>query len=473
MTGMQDSANPNILLTIIGFAVFMATLDTSIINISLPTIAASFGTDMASVSWIVMAYLLVLSGLMLACGKLGDLHGFRRVFIAGLVLFSLGSLLCGFAWNLGLLVAFRVLQGTGAAAIGAIAPAMITVCLPAGKRGWALGILMTIVSVAIASGPILGGFITEYLGWNWVFFVNVPVGIVAVILATRYLPDDSRPVTSGRFDTAGAVLALLALFALLCPLNFGLYLGWTSPVVAGMFALSVLLFGIFVIHEQRCECPLVDLRIFSSRNFLLGNVAGMLVLLAFAGSEFLLPFYFETVRGISTEVAGMLLAIPAITLMLAGPVAGTISDRHGPGGLMTAAALLSAATLYLFSWFGDTTAIPFIIVALVLEGLSVGLFMPPDMSLIMGSGSRESGGVASGVMMMLRNVGAMFGVAILGTIAMQGIPAAGPGTGMPVPGSGHPEYGIHAAFFFAAIVCLLVAAISWTVRQQKTSPADS
>ncbi len=185
------------------------------------------------------------SGLMLACGRLGDIRGFRRVFIAGFAVFTAGSLLCGLATSIGLLIAFRVVQGIGAAAIEAIAPAMITVCLPAEKRGWALEILMTILSVAIAAGPILGGFITEYLSWHWVFFINVPIGIVAVALAIRYLPQDVVPASGGRFDTAGAVLILLALGTLLFPLNQGLYLGWTSPVVIGSSVASLLFFTLF------------------------------------------------------------------------------------------------------------------------------------------------------------------------------------------------------------------------------------
>ena len=211
MAEMPTSRDQKIILAIIAFAMFMASLDTSIVNISLPTIAEWFDTDMGLVSWVVMGYLLVLSGLMLACGRLGDIRGFRRVFIAGFAVFTAGSLLCGLATSIGLLIAFRVIQGIGAAAIEAIAPAMIAVSLPAEKRGWALGILMTIISLSIALGPILGGFITEYLGWHWVFFVNVPIGILAVALAIRYLPPDVVPPQAGRFDTSGAVLILVAL----------------------------------------------------------------------------------------------------------------------------------------------------------------------------------------------------------------------------------------------------------------------
>jgi EmrB/QacA subfamily drug resistance transporter len=466
MPETQTPGEQKIILAIIAFAMFMATLDQSIVNISLPTIAEAFNTDMGSVSWVVMAYLLVLSGLMLACGRLGDMKGFRRVFIAGFAVFTLGSLLCGLAASIGQLIAFRVVQGIGAAAIEAIAPAMIAVCLPADKRGWALGILMTIASLAIAAGPILGGYITEFLGWEWVFFVNVPIGVLAVVLSLRYLPQDILPQQPGRFDTPGAALILIALAALLFPLNQGLYLGWTSPFVIGSFATFVFFSLLFLFHERRCECPLIDMGLFSSANYLRGNIAGMFIIFAFAGSEFLLPFYFEMAHGISTEMVGMLLAVPAVALMLAGPVAGKLSDLYGSRGLMTGAALLSAVTMFLFSCFDATTGLVLIVAALILEGVAVGLFMPPNMRLVLGSGKQEAEGVASSVMMTLRNVGAMLGIATFGTIAMHGFLGAMAGQYVESAAPAQLVPGFHAAFIAGALVCLVAAVVAVFVKER-------
>ena len=467
MPEQPERMNQTIILALIAFAMFMATLDTSIVNIALPTIAESFHADMSTVSWVVMAYLLVLSGLMLACGRLGDIHGFGRVFIAGFILFTLGSLLCGLATGIGFLVAARVIQGIGAAAIEAIAPAMITRYLPAEKRGWALGILMTIASLAIAAGPILGGYLTEFAGWNWVFFVNVPVGILSILLAIRYLPPDVPSEEPAGFDTPGSVLILIALALMLFPLNQGLYMGWTSPLILGSFAASLLFWAAFVYHERRTTDPLIDMSLFSRENFLRGNVAGMFILVVFAGSEFLLPFYFELVHGISTEIVGLLLAVPAITLMLGGPLAGRLSDRYGPRGLMITASLLSALTMLLFSRFAAGTGLPVIVTALAIEGFAVGMFMPPNMSLILGSGGRESGGVASGVMMTLRNVGAMLGIATLGTIAMQGFLGAAVVIPLPAPAAARLIAGFQAAFLAGMVICLLVAFLSAFIRWER------
>ncbi|NMB78067.1 MAG: MFS transporter, partial [Methanomicrobiales archaeon] len=416
-----------------------------------------------------MAYLLVLSGLMLACGRLGDLTGFTRIFIAGFALFSLGSLLCGLAPTITLLVAARVVQGIGAAAITAIALAMIAVCLPADKRGWALGVLMTIVSVAIAAGPILGGFITEFLGWHWIFFVNVPVGIAAIILAIRYLPQDIVPAQSGRFDTAGAVLILAALATLLFPVSQGLYLGWTSPFVLFCLSASLLLLIILIIHERRSRSPLIELSLFTVPNFVTGNAGSMLIILAFAGSEFLLPFYFELVRGISTETVGLLLAVPAVFLMLAGPVAGKFSDRYGCRGLMIGSAALCAITMFLFSRFDSSTGFPVIVATLALEGIAIGLFVPPNMSLILGSARKEAGGVASGVMMTLRTSGAMLGIALLGTIAMSGFLRAASGSVIQAPVPDQLVPGFQVAYLVGAAVCIIVVVASLMVKETDRS----
>jgi EmrB/QacA subfamily drug resistance transporter len=462
-----DPGNQRIILAIISFAVFMATLDTSIVNISLPTIAEWFHTDMGGVSWVVMAYLLVLSGLMLAFGKMGDMRGFRRVFIGGFAVFTIGSLLCGLAATIGLLIAFRVVQGIGAAAIAAIAPAMIAVSLPADRRGWALGIIMTVASLAIAAGPVLGGYITEYFGWHWIFFINVPVGIVAVILAARYLPHDRAIPETGSFDTIGAVLILVALGTLIFPLNQGLDLGWTSPVILGSFAASLIFWAIFLLHERRSRCPLIDPGLFAPDAFRRGNITGMLMILVFAGSEFLLPFFFELVRGYPTEFVGLLLAVPAAAVILSGPVAGKLTDRYGCRWLMTGSALIGAGTLFLYSRFDTATGLPFFIAALAMEGLAIGIFMPPNMTLILSCGSRECEGVASSVMMTLRNVGAVIGVAVLGTIAGQVILNA---LGGKITGSLQPAElapGFQAAFLAGAVICLAVAAMSAGIREEK------
>jgi DHA2 family metal-tetracycline-proton antiporter-like MFS transporter len=461
----QDS-DQKFILAIIACAAFMATLDSTIVNISLPTMAGWFHTDIGVVSWVVMAYLLVLSGLMLSCGRLGDIHGFRRVFLIGFAVFSLSSLFCGLSGSISLLIFFRILQGAGAAAVQALTPAMIARYLPEENRGWAFGILMTVVSLGIAGGPVLGGYITEFLGWHWIFFINVPIGILGLLFSFRFLPQDTLPENAARFDSAGAVLILLSLATLLFPLNQGLYHGWTSPVVIGSFLISILFWILFFMHERRFESPLIDMSLFTSRTYLLGNIAGMLIILSFAGTEFLLPFYFENIHGFSTDSTGILLAVPAAALMVAGPVAGRVSDRSGSRWIMAGAALIASLALFLYSLLSPASVLPFIIITLIIEGCAVGLFMPPNMSLILGSVEEERGGVASSVMMTLRNAGGMLGIALFGTIAMQFILMHGAEgyTGItPEP----MMNGFSTAFLSGAAFCIIAAILSGIITKKK------
>ncbi len=456
-----------IVLLIIAFAALMGTLDSTIVNISLPTIASSFGVDISIVSWVVLAYLLILAGLLLAFGKLGDLKGFRRVFIAGFAIFTFGSLLCGLSSTIYQLIAFRALQGIGGAALEALAPAMILLYLPASHRGWALGILATVISLGIAAGPILGGFITEYTSWHWIFLINVPIGIIAVILAARYLPADLPSSSKEAFDIAGAVLILLALTTLLFPLNQGLYLGWTSPVVLLSFCASFIFWILFFVHERRYKAPLVDIRLLSSQNYVLGNAAGLIIMMVYVGLIFLLPFFFENVQGRPTDFSGLLLAIPSIAMMLVGPVAGALSDRYGSRVLTICAAIIAASAFYLFSLFSITTGLPLIIGAMLLVGIAIGLFFPPNMSQILGSCAKEREGVASSVMTTLRYTGGVIGVAVFGTLVSQGV------IGM----NGHKDVitaspvilssGFSVAFTIGTLLCLGVAVILTAIQEDR------
>lgn len=235
MHATLSARDQRLVLGIIAVAAFMASLDSTIVNISLPGIAESFGADIGLISWVVLAYLLTLAGFLLILGRLADLYGFKRVFIIGFALFTFGSLACGLSMTVGHLIAFRALQGIGGAALDALAPAMIVLYLPKESRGRVIGILATVVSLGIAAGPILGGFITEYSSWHWIFFINVPIGIAAVVLAFWLLPEDTLQPATGGFDYAGSILIITALVSMLYPLNRGLEFGWTSPIIIGSF----------------------------------------------------------------------------------------------------------------------------------------------------------------------------------------------------------------------------------------------
>jgi DHA2 family metal-tetracycline-proton antiporter-like MFS transporter len=470
---ITDARQQRIVLFVIAFAAFMASLDSTIVNISLPVISEYYHVEFGLVSWIVMAYLLVEASFLLVFGKLGDIHGFRKIFIAGFAVFTLGSLLCGLSDTIYHLIAFRVLQGIGGAALVAVGPAMVAVFLPPDKRGWAFGIIATVVSLGIAAGPILGGFLTEYLSWHWIFFINVPFGIAAVCAAYYLFPKDQPVRSTGKFDVAGSVLICAALTTLLYPLNQGLNLGWTSPAVLGLVTLSCILWVWFFVHEHRCSDPLVDLSLFNNRNFDLGNCAGLLLMLCYAGSEFLLPFFFENIHGYTPSVAGLLLAVPAVALMVVGPVAGAFSDKYGPRLITSIASLLAAISFILFSMFTVTTSLGFIITALILFGIAIGLFFPPNMSQILTDGGAGGEGVVSSVMMTIRNTGSVLGVALFSTIVVQVILGLSPHA-TAVTANTIPVHvftaGFQAAFIVGIALSIVALVLSVLIVKRKSVP---
>lgn len=407
-----------LVLFILSLSSFMASLDATIVNISLPTIAESFQVPINTVSWVAMSYLLVLSGFLLVFGRLGDMKGFRKIFILGFGIFTLGSLLCGLAFSIEALIGFRLIQGIGAAALEAIGPAMVVIYLPKEIRGRAIGILATVVSLGIAAGPIIGGLLTQYISWHWIFFINVPVGICAIVMGMKCIPADRLTKKPGLFDLPGAVLFFFALATFLWPVNEGLTLGWTSPAIMGSFCISAVLWILFILRETRCQDPLCDFDLFRNRNFLAASLAAAIMMLSFSGIEFLLPFFFEGVLGYQSGFAGLLLAIPAFALMIFGPVSGAVSDRLGSRGLATVSAFFAVVTFFSISTYTQNTSLLFIILTLLCVGVALGVFFPPNMNQILGQSKKDEEGAGSSIMTTMKNVGETIGIALIGTIAV-------------------------------------------------------
>jgi len=332
--------------------------------------------------------------------------------------FTLGSLLCGYATSIETLIASRFIQGIGAAALEAIGPAMVVIYLKKETRGRDLGILATVISLGIAAGPIIGGLLTEYVSWEWIFFINVPIGIVAIITGLKYLPADRITRKPERFDYPGAILFFFALATFLWPVNEGLTLGWSSPAILGSFGISAVLWILFIVRETHCRDPLCDFGLFQNRNFLAASLAAAIMMLALAGVQFLLPFFFEGVKGYSSAFAGLLLAIPSVALMIFGPLSGSLSDRFGSRILAAVSALFTVATLFLISMYFQDTGLIFIVFTLLCMGIAMGIFFPPNMNQILGQSKKDEEGTGSSIMTTMKNVGETMGIALMGTIAV-------------------------------------------------------
>jgi len=454
----------------IALAAFMGSLDVTIVNISLPTISRYFDVGTGMVSWIVLAYLLVMSSFLLAFGKIGDLKGFKRVFLAGFAVFVTGSFLCAIAPSIKLLIAFRMLQALGAAMLTAIGPAMVTVFLPPEIRGKALGIVATFASLGIAMGPPIGGLLTSFLSWRWIFFINIPVGIVAILIGKAVLPEsEPMPGPSGQkasFDLLGAGLVFLSLFGLIFGMNMGQELGWTSPAIAASLIGSIVLAAVFVLRESRFSEPLVDLKLFKNRSFTSANGAVLLVMLVYGGAVFLFPFYLEYVKGLGTEVAGLILMVPSVATIIVASRAGALSDRIGSRKICVAATLLCVAGFYLLSFLDAESSRAFIFVALVILGLSLGMFLPPNSNLVMAQSPAEKCGVASSLMMTARNVGTVIGIAVFETIFSARVQMTGLSDGAVQGGAALTPLtlGFHDTFLVGAGFSLLAVILSAAAR---------
>jgi len=395
----------------------MSGLDSGISNTVLPVIASSLGVDVASAQWVVAIYVLVLSCLLLAFGRLGDLYGYRRTYLSGFGLFVVASATCAFSTNIGMLVAARGVQAIGAAMLAANSPAILINAFPEQQRGRALGFQATAVYLGLAIGPSLGGWLTAVFGWGAVFLVNVPIGLADLLLGSRVIPRDRRLVKNGEsFDFTGAALFTVALLVLIFGLNQVHDWGWTSPLLTASMLAAALAFGAFIVVERHAIAPLLDLHLFTSREFSASVASATLQYTAVFSMQFLLPFYLIQARGLSVGIAGLVLTAQPVVMACTAPFSGALSDRLGARLPATFGMAIIAVGLGLLSRLGLDTPLPAIVAVLLLIGAGVGLFTAPNMSAALGAVPGMRRGVASGVLATARNVGMVLGIGIGGAL---------------------------------------------------------
>jgi len=413
----EQSTNKWAVLGIVAVGIFMATLDSSIVNISLPSISAYFQAPLNGlVEWIIIAYLITIASVLLTFGRLADMFGRKILWMIGLGVFTLGSALCGAAPSLILLVLFRVLQGFGGALLMANSTAMLTRAFPESERGRVLGLNAVVVSLGVSAGPTLGGVITTYLTWRWIFYVNVPIGIVGLVFTWYVLKEAIRFRGGQKFDPWGAMILSAGIIAIMLGLSFGQDSGWASPFIIGLFVGGLLLLVGFVGVEKRVAAPIVDLTLFRNRLFAAANTSGLLSFFALFAVSFLLPFYLENLRGYPTDVAGLLLTPVPLAVSLVAPVSGWLSDRFGSRVLSSMGLAIAALGLWLLSQLNADSSMFDIIWRLVVTGIGQGLFQSPNNSAVMGTVPRERRGIGSGFLSTVRVVGQSLSVAVAGAI---------------------------------------------------------
>lgn len=409
-----DYSRKWLVMLAVAMGIFLGTIDGSIVNIALPTLEEELHTDFATVQWVVVSYLLVLTSMMLGVGRLGDMIGKKRIYMTGMVVFTTGSLLCGLAPTVGALIAFRVIQGAGAVMIQSLGMGLVTEAFPSHERGRALGILGTVVSVGISIGPTMGGLLIGTVGWRAIFLVNLPVGMMGVYLVRRYIPD-WRPPGGQKFDLWGAALILLTLLLLALGLTFGPKTGWDSPQIVGLLVASAVGFALFLLIEVRVRQPMIDLRLFRDPLFSISLLTGFMTFIVVAAS-FVLPFYLERVKDLSTLQVGLYMAVFPVALGLIAPVAGVLSDRYGSRGIaLIGLVLIAGSCMGMATLDEDTTTLGYVLRVLPL-GLGVGIFQSPNNSAIMGAAPREQIGVVSGLLSLSRTFGQVTGLPLMGAV---------------------------------------------------------
>ncbi|HET7037037.1 MAG TPA: DHA2 family efflux MFS transporter permease subunit [Thermomicrobiaceae bacterium] len=469
--GLGSLPNKWAAFVVIAIGIFMSTLDSSIVNISLPTIAGHFHVGLnGTIEWVIIAYLVASASSLLTIGRLADMLGHKPIWISGLIVFTTSSALCGAAPGLPFLVACRALQGFGGALLVGISPAMLLAAFPPSERGRALGLNSLVVQLGITTGPTIGGILTHAISWRAIFYVNVPIGIVAVMLAARILrPAEHHGTARGRFDPAGALLLAVGLAALTLGLSFGREWGWSTPrVIAALTIGAVGLLGMIVV-ELKITDPILDLSLFKRRVFASASFTQILSFLSLYPVSFLFPFYLEQQRGYSTIEAGFLMTPLPLSIALVTPFSGALSDRIGTRWLAAIGLAIATGGLLLIGSLGAQTPIWLGAVALIVTGVGQGMFNSPNNSAMLGAAPTSRRGVASGILATGRTVGQSISVAIAGAIfASAGAAAAGARLASGADGTQVAalhrtfHHGFQAAFLVCACICAVGVVTSLT-----------
>ncbi len=401
----------------------MGPLDGSIVNTVLPSITRHFHTDISIAQWVPTIYLLTISCLILLYGRLGDMIGYRTVFLWGLAAFTVTSVLCGLSQGIWMLIAFRALQGLAAGMMMSVAYAIVTSAFPPQERGQAMGLYAISIAVGLGLGPTMGGFIAQQLSWRFIFFVNVPIGLAAVVWGYRIIPRGGRK-PGQHLDIEGAAAAFVFLTSVLLYANRGEDWGWAAPASLALAGVAAVSGTAFVWIEKRAAQPMLNLSLFADRVFAFANLSALLNFVATYAVVFLTPFYLSFVLDYDVLKIGLVMAASPVATLFVAPISGAISDRIGSRPLAFGGMCLQATGLLLLARLGEDSGAGDVAWRLVLAGAGAGLFGSPNNSAAMGSVPPAYLGIASGILAAMRNVGMVLGIAVAGAVLYSCAPVA-------------------------------------------------
>ena len=398
----------------VSLGVFMVSLDDTIVNIALPQITTYFHASLAQVEWIVIIYLLLISSLLLTYGRLGDLYGHKPIYLWGFAIFTIASALNGTAHSIQYLIIFRAFQAIGGGMLMAVVQALIASTFDVSERGRAIGVNTVMVSLGLACGPTIGGFLVSHFGWQSIFAVNIPVGILGILAVWINVPYQKG--TPQKFDFPGALASFIFLCTLLLALSNGQDWGWNSTQVIALFTISMITFVVFIIIERTHRDPMINLGLFKNRLFSAANAAAMLNYVTQYIVTFLMPFYLLNILHLSTDKAGLIMGIFPLTAAIMAPLSGSISDRIGSRILTSLGMGIICLAVFFLSNAYVLTNMVLIAVCLALVGLGTGLFLSPNNAAIMASVPKGMNGIGSGMIATMRTIGQVLGIAVSGAV---------------------------------------------------------
>ncbi len=399
-----------ILITVL-LLIFMSTLDGSIVNVALPALSRELGVSNRAVSWVVSSYLITICTVILIFGKLGDLAGKTRVFRYGVLVFTFGSFLCGFSSSLTMLIFSRALQAVGAAAAMATSQGIITQTFPKHERGKALGLSGTFVALGSMTGPPLGGLLISLVNWNYIFYINVPIGIIAFIFCLKFLPEEKYEKVKFP-DIKGFLLFSLSVISLFIAIIEGETLKYNNPVILACFFIAVVSFAVFIYVEKNTADPMLDLNIFKSKLFSISIFCAFIVFIATSSVGIIQPFYLQYTMKFSPEMTGLLMMAYPVIISVTAPSSGTLSDKIGSELLTFLGLTIISIGLFLMVLLNEHTPTVIFLLIVVVMAFGAGLFQSPNNSLIMSTVEKDKLGIAGSVNALVRNLGMSVGTAM-------------------------------------------------------------
>jgi len=465
------------ILLSMSMAVFLWSLSAGIINISLPTLSQYMDMSTSMVAWVVIIHLVILTSFLLTFGRLGDFIGYKKIFLMGLFVFAAGSYLCAVSLNFYHLLFFRIIQGIGSSMLLSVIPAIITLSFDSGSRGKAFGYVSLATTIGLSMGYGLGGFLDTYTSWRWIFIANIPLAILTIYFANRYIPVRQKLKKPPSFDFIGSILTLLTITSFLLLIQVTRNIN-KLPDWFPLGVILVIILGVcFVIWELKHEAPLFDLQLLRNFHLTIALLATFLANLVLTGTIFLVPFYLELIHGYSADFAGMIILIPSLLILITGPLSGHLSDSFGSKPVTVLSALALIISMLILSIMDLTVGVMFIFTALAIRALCEGMFGPANNKMVMSHSSAEKTGAISSLLNTARYLGLVMGMVVFQGIFDSVISSQTQQVDIMQPSGAYhliiPKTallaGFQNAFFIGMMISVVIIVLSFLTKENKTN----